>query len=276
VAELDGTLQKLCSTYSSENDRVYDGCARKGVRIVTFAPILKQKIFPLADIVKFLLRLGSEGLNCPVEIEFAVDLDSTDGQSKKFYFLQVRPMIKDSPFETISVDSVKDDQIIARSEKTLGNMRCDSVRDIVLVRPDTFDRSSTMTIAGEVGRFNDQLSSDDKPYLLIGPGRWGTSERWLGIPVAWNQISGARIIVEAAYGDFAPDPSFGTHFFQNLTSFRIGYFTVNPGAKNGFIDFGWLAGQPVAEQTNHVAHIRLNDPLDILIDGRVGKGVIAR
>ncbi|MEW6412406.1 MAG: PEP/pyruvate-binding domain-containing protein [Candidatus Zixiibacteriota bacterium] len=274
-AEEDGTIENLCSTYSAENDRIYDGYRQSGTRVITFSPILKSNTFPLTEIVKFLLQLGSEGLNCPVEIEFAVDLDTPEGQPKDFYFLQVRPMIKDAPFETISIDSVKDNNIIARSEKTLGNMRTREIRDIVLVSPETFERGNTVKIAGEVGRFNDRLNNDNIPYLLIGPGRWGTSERWLGIPVVWNQISGARIIIEAAYGDFAPDPSFGTHFFQNLTSFRVGYFTINPSAKNGFIDFDWLCRQPVVDRTDFVAHLRLEKPLDILIDGRVGKGIIA-
>jgi hypothetical protein len=147
---------------------------------------------------------------------------------------------------------------------------------VVIVKPDRFERSKTLEIAGQIGSFNDKLNSDDKPYLLIGPGRWGTSERWLGIPVKWSQISGARVLVEAAYGDFAPDPSFGTHFFQNLTSFRVGYFTINPAINNGCIDFDWLAKQPVAEQTEYVSHLHLEKPLDILIDGRVGNGVIAQ
>ncbi len=276
AAEEDGTLAHICSTYSAENDRVYDGCRQKGVRIVTFAPILKASTFPLSNIIKFLLRLGSEGLNCPVEIEFAVDVDVPADQPKNFYFLQVRPMIKDAPFETISTTAVSDTDIIARSNKTLGNMRCRTIHDVVIVKPDRFERSKTLEIAGQIGHFNDKLNSDDKPYLLIGPGRWGTSERWLGIPVKWGQISGARVLVEAAYGDFAPDPSFGTHFFQNLTSFRVGYFTVNPAINNGFIDFDWLARQPMAEQTEYVSHLHLEKPLDILIDGRVGNGVIAR
>jgi hypothetical protein len=153
-------------------------------------------------------------------------------------------------------------------------MQLDSISDIVIVKPDNFDRANTVTIAEQVGRFNEQLASDDRPYLLIGPGRWGTSERWLGVPVAWNQISGARIIVEAAYGDFAPDPSFGTHFFQNLTSFRVGYFTINPASNNGFIDFDWIASQPKVDESDFVAHYRLEKPLEVLIDGRVGKGII--
>lgn len=274
-AEQDGTLASLCSTYMPDNDRVYDGCSRKGSRLITFSPILKSKTFPLPDLVKFLLRLGSQGLNCPVEIEFAVNLDTPDGQPKDFYFLQVRPMIKDAPFETISVDAIPGEQVIARSNKTLGNMRLTSIRDVVYVKPDVFDRANTRSIAEQVGMFNEKLSSDERPYLLIGPGRWGTSERWLGIPVVWNQISGARIIVEAAYGDFAPDPSFGTHFFQNLTSFRVGYFTINPAINNGFLDFDWLSSRPADDQTDFVAHVRLDKPLDILIDGRVSKGLIA-
>jgi len=274
-AEEDGTLAWLCSTHSPDNDRVYDGCSRKGARLITFAPILKSKTFPLPDIVKFLLRLGSQGLNCPVEIEFAVDLDTPSDKPKDFYFLQVRPMIKDAPYETISIDAVPAERVVARSDKTLGNMHLADIRDIIYVKPGVFDRAHTRTIADEVGLLNEKLKSNNRPYLLIGPGRWGTSERWLGIPVVWNQISGARVIVESAYDDFAPDPSFGTHFFQNLTSFRVGYFTINPAIGNGFIDFDWLINQQAEAQTEYVAHTRLEKPLDILIDGRVSKGIIA-
>ncbi|NOY87928.1 MAG: histidine kinase [FCB group bacterium] len=275
-AEKDGTLAPICSTYSAENNRVYDGSTQPGVRIVSFAPILKLKTFPLTEIIKFLLQLGSQGLNCPIEIEFAVNFQVPKGMPQEFYFLQIRPMMKEAQFETVDLDEVVEKKIIAKSEKTLGNMKLEDIRDIIIVTPDSFDRNKTIEIANEVGQLNKKLIKQNKPYVLIGPGRWGTTERWLGIPIIWKQISGAKVIVEAAYGDFAPDPSFGTHFFQNLTSFRIGYMTINPNIKNGFIDFDWIMNQTIADKTEHVSHIQLITPLTILIDGRIGKGVIAK
>jgi hypothetical protein len=155
-------------------------------------------------------------------------------------------------------------------------MHVDYIDDVIVVDPETFDRSKTMEIAGEVAKLNARLHKENRQYLLIGPGRWGTSEKWLGIPVQWQDISAARVIVEAAYGDFAPDPSFGTHFFQNLTSFEIGYLTVNEAIGNGWLDFRWLENQRVAYKTDHVKHLRLDKPLDILIDGHEGAGVILR
>lgn len=275
-AEKDGTLFPLCSTYSADNDRVYTGSSRPGVRIITFAPILKSSLFPLADIVKFLLQLGSQGLNCPIEIEFAVNLNPAPGKSKEFAFLQIRPMLKDLHFETVSLDGISASQIIGRSERALGNMREDSIRDVILVSPATFDRSKTVEIADQIGKFNDNFRGNGRSYLLIGPGRWGTRERWLGIPVAWHQISKAKVIVEAAYGDFCPDPSFGTHFFHNLTTLHVGYLTVNPSAKNGFIDWEWLMNQPVVQTSKYLRHISLPEPIEIRIDGRTGKGVIIK
>jgi DNA-binding NarL/FixJ family response regulator len=275
-AESDGTLLPVCSTYSPDDDRVYTGCSRPGIRIITFAPILKTHLFPLADIVRFLLRLGTLGLNCPVEIEFAVNLNPEAGKPREFAFLQIRPMTKDVLFETVTIDDVDTSRVVGRSENALGNMRDNSIRDVVVVPPETFDRSKTVEIADQIGKFNKNFHSAGKPYLLIGPGRWGTRERWLGIPVGWEQISSARVIIEATYGDFCPDPSFGTHFFHNLTSFHIGYLTVNPATKNGFIDWDWLLRQPVVGETTYLKHISLPEPIEIRIDGRVGKSVILK
>ena len=275
-AESDGTLYPICSTYSSENDRIYDGSAHDGIRIVTFAPIIKHKTFPLTDIVKFLLQLCSQGLNCPVEIEFAVRLPRDKTLPNEFYFLQVRPMIKEAQIETIDLDTVDEKLIIGRSYKTLGNMQNEEIKDILLVDPAVFDRSKTIEIGRQVGILNERLLEMDKPYILIGPGRWGTTERWLGVPVAWNQINGARVIIESAYGDFCPDPSFGTHFFQNLTSFQTGYFTVNPNANNGFIDFDYFMSQKLINRSEHVCHLEMNEPINVLIDGRIGCGLIAK
>ncbi len=275
-ADKDGTLFPICSTYSPDNDRIYTGCSRPGIRLITFAPILKTKIFPLPEIVRFLLRFGSLGLNCPVEIEFAVNLNPPDGKAKEFAFLQIRPMIKDDRFDIVSTDDVDESRIIGKSENALGNMLEQGIRHIIYVTPESFDPSKTVDIAAQVSSLNELFRRNGEQYLLIGPGRWGTRERWLGIPVMWEQISSARVIVEAAYGDFCPDPSFGTHFFHNLTSFHVGYLTVNPSIKNGFIDWEWLSQQPVANETTHLRHITLEKPLEIRIDGRSGKGVILK
>ncbi len=276
AAEADGTLQAVCSTYSPDNDRVYTGCSRPGIRLVTFAPILKAGLFPLAEISDYLLNLGSVGLNCPVEIEFAVNLTPPPGKAKECAFLQIRPMIKDLQFQIVSVEGVTESRIVGRSEQALGNMRDDTIRDVLVVPPDRFDRSKTVEIAEQIGKFNDALRADGRHYLLIGPGRWGTRERWLGIPVSWDQISSARVIVEAAYGDFCPDPSFGTHFFHNLTSFHIGYLTINQSARNGFIDWEWLLKQPTLSETTHLRHLSLPESLEIRIDGRSGRAVILK
>lgn len=275
AGERHGTVQPLCSTYSPPNDRVYEGTGHPGARILTFAPILKRGRFPLAESTSYLLKLGSRGLNCPVEIEFAVNLNE-EGRPDEFYFLQVRPMIKEAIFETVSLEDVERDRVVGKSDNALGNMRSDELIDVVYVPPEKFDRSKTVEIAEQVGRINAKLKQDKRQYLLIGPGRWGTTERWLGVPAHWNQISEARVIVEAAYGDFAPDPSFGTHFFHNLTSFHVGYMTINAAIGNGFLNWDWLNAQGAHEETELVRHVRLEKPLTVLLDGRERAGLILR
>ena len=275
-AEKDGTLQSLCSTYSPVNDRVYDGCSQKGSRIVTFAPILKSHLFPLAEVVNYLLRVGAEGLNCPVEIEFAIRLYDDPDIADEFFVLQIRPMSRDSQIELVSLISVDAERVVAQSINALGNMHLRDIADIVYVTPETFEREKTVEIGNEVGTINDILKAEGRRYLLVGPGRWGTAERWLGIPVLWKQISHAKVIVEASYGAFAPDPSFGTHFFHNLISMHVGYFTVNEAHQNGTLNWDWLLAQEVADATAHVRRVKLAAPMEILIDGRSREGVILR
>jgi disulfide oxidoreductase YuzD len=275
-AEKDGTIAYVGSTYSSDDDRVYDGISRDGIRVVTFAPILKSRIFPLDDIIRFLLRLSHNAMNCPVEIEFAADIGPDKNSPNNFYFLQIRPMAKESDFSNVSIDDIDRRRIICRSVQSLGNGRISDIRDILYVNTENFDRAKMQDMASEVGRFNDAFKEAKKSYLLIGPGRWGTSDRWLGIPVSWSQISSARVIVEAAYGDFSVSPSFGTHFFQNLISSHIGYLTVEHPNAEAYIDWEWLAGQPVADQSEHIRHIVLDRPIEVLIDGRVGKAAILK
>jgi hypothetical protein len=274
VSEEHGVLRYVGSTYSADNDRIYPGIGRKGTRIVTFDPILKSKIFPLDRILQFLLRLGSSAMNVPIEMEFAVEMNPEPGGQDDFRFLQIRPMLVDSSFEDISLMDGESADIFARSEQALSHGRIDGVRDIVFVKTDNFKRANMVQMAEHVGRYNQQFKEKNLPYMLIGPGRWGTSDRWLGIPVKWDQISSARVIVEAEYGDFAVEPSFGTHFFQNLITFQTGYLTINSHNRLNYLDWDWLNSRKSISETEYVRHVRLRSPLDILIDGRSGTAVI--
>jgi len=273
-SEAHGVLKYVGSTYSADNDRIYPGIGRDGTRIVTFDPILKSKIFPLDRILQFLLRLGSKAMNVPIEMEFAVEMHPEPDRQDDFRFLQIRPMLVDSSFEDISVLDVDSARVLARSDQALSHGRIDRVRDIIFVKTENFKRANMVHMAEQVGRYNQQFKEKNLPYMLVGPGRWGTSDRWLGIPVKWDQISSARVIVEAEYGNFMVEPSFGTHFFQNLITFQTGYLTINSNSRGNYLDWDWLNSRKSVSETEYVRHVHLQRPLDILIDGRSGKAVI--
>ena len=272
-SEAHGVLRFVGSTYSADNDRIYPGIARKGARIVTFDPILKSKIFPLDGILKYLLQLGTHAMNVPVEVEFAVEIHPEEDKPNEFRFLQIRPMLVDSSFEDIAVYEGDSDDVFCQSDQALSHGRIDDIQDIVFVKNEGFDRANMVHMAEQVAEYNKKFRDKSQPYLLLGPGRWGTSDRWLGIPTKWDQISSARVIIEADYGDFVVEPSFGTHFFQNLITFQIGYLTINSHSKNNFLDWDWLNSIKAVSETEHVRHVRLKRPLNILIDGRNGKAV---
>lgn len=271
VAERDGPLALLGSVYSPENDAVYDGINRPGTRLVTFAHVLKSGLFPLADVLKLLIDLGKGGMACPVEIEFAVNMKAMPMQ---FGVLQVRPTHSDEAFEEVCLDDTDQAALLCYSRQTMGNGHLRGVRDIIFVKPDQFDAVQTRRIAAEIAQLNRKLNDESRPCILIGPGRWGSADPWLGIPVTWEQISTAQVIVETSLRDFVITPSQGTHFFQNLTSFRVGYMTVNPMASGGFVDWTWLTAQDPFDETPFVRHIRVKDPLEIKLDGRTRCGVI--
>ncbi|MGA2359278.1 MAG: PEP/pyruvate-binding domain-containing protein, partial [Terriglobales bacterium] len=282
AAESDGTLRAVASTYSKDNHAVYDGVSRPGSRIVTFAPMLKHGTFPLAEILDDLVRAGEDALGNAVEIEFAVRLpqqaESMDrqptGQAAEFGFLQIRPLTLARDTEDLALDDVRPEQLICQSSKVLGNGRIDNLHDVVVVDSQRFERSRSQEVATAVARFNRLLNEENRPYLLIGVGRWGSTEPWLGIPVEWDEISGARVIVEAGFRDFRVTPSQGSHFFQNLTAFQIGYFTVNPDAGEGSVDWQWLAEQPVVEEQGCVRHLQFAEPIRVLMNSRTSQGVI--
>lgn len=276
VAETDGTLFKLGSTYSPDNNAVYDGLSRRGPRIVSFAPILKHGVFPLPQILNELTTIGQNALGRAVEIEFAVRLAPDSSQPSDFGFLQMRPLVLSREGEELRIDDVDAARILCQSSKVLGNGRIADLSDIVLVDYHRFERAQSNEVAQCVSRLNAKLASAGIPYLLVGVGRWGSNDPWLGIPVDWDQISGARVIVEAGFRDFRVTPSQGSHFFQNLTAFQIGYFTVNPDAGEGSVDWEWLNRQPAEEELGCVRHLRLAAPLQVVMNGRRGHGIILK
>jgi hypothetical protein len=276
TAEADGMLEAVASTYSAEDDSVHDGIARAGVRVVTFAPVLKHRRFPLAEALDRLLALGVFGMGSPVEIEFAVDLAGASGAPCEFGFLQVRPLAPSREAEELTLAAVAPETLVCLSDTVLGNGRIDDIHDVLVVDRRRFDRARSRQTARELAELNAELAERRAPYLLIGVGRWGSADPWLGIPVTWEQISGARVIVEAGLDDVRVQPSQGSHFFQSLTSFNVGYFTVNPDVGEGRVDWDWLAAQPAVRETATVRHLRFSRPLVVTIDGKTNRGVIAK
>jgi CheY-like chemotaxis protein len=276
VAEQDGTLDAVGSTYSADNDRITDGLGRPGVRLVTFAPILKYGAFPLAALLDQLVRDGEEAFGQPVEIEFAVKLPRRPGELAQFGFLQIRPLVLSHETEEMHMEGVERGRILAQSNKVLGNGRVANLEDVVVVDGQRFERAQSQDVARHVAYFNAKLAGENRPYLLIGVGRWGSTDPWLGIPVEWDEISSARVIVEAGFRDFRVTPSQGSHFFQNLSAFRVGYFTVNPDLGEGTVEWDWLAGQPAIEERGCVRHVRLNGPVTVLMNGHSGVGMILK
>jgi CheY-like chemotaxis protein len=276
VAERDGTLAPVASTYSPENDAVYDGVSRQGSRLVTFAPVLKNEVFPLAEIIHIMLELGSFGMSSPVEMEFAVNYNTDGGGKREFALLQMRPLVKSREVDDVDVDDVDPQDTICQCPQVLGNGLIDNIHDLVVVDLEAFDRGRSREVAAEVAAYNAQLTDADIPYALIGVGRWGSADPWLGIPVAWDEISGARVIIETGFRDFKVVPSQGSHFFQNITSFMVGYFTVNSFSNEGFVDWEWLLNQEPADRKEFVRHLRFDKPAVVKMNGHSHRGVILK
>ncbi len=272
-----GALKYLVSTFDVNDRVIRDNEFGPGRKLVTFANVLKHDKFPLAKISEFMLRTGQYEMGRPVEIEFAGNIfpkPTEDGHRGIVYWLQIRPIVDQKEMLDDSITEVDDSEVLVRSDAALGHGMMDGVRYAVYVKPEAFDTLRTRDIAEEVGKINEEMTAAGEPYILIGPGRWGTSDPSLGIPVRWAQIAGARLIVESAMPGFRVEPSQGTHFFQNLTSFGTGYFTVDPGAGNGYIDNEYLASLPAERETEWLKVVRFDEPLTIAINGRKSKGVV--
>jgi CheY-like chemotaxis protein len=275
-AEADGTHYYVASTFSGEDNAIRDTTAISGPRVITFAGLLKYKIVPLPEILDEILKIGKDSLGCHVEIEFALNLFNDKKEKPEFYLLQIRPMVTGRESVEIYMEDVEPADVFCRSVHSMGNAVFKDLYDLVFVDPATFDLAKTRLIAQEVGEFNKAFISENKNYILIGFGRWGTSDPWLGIPLEWHQMSRAKLVVEANLGDFKIEPSLGSHFFHNLTSLGLGYFHIANGSPKEFILWDWLKEQPVYRETKYVKHLRFTRPLQVKIDARGSRGVILK
>lgn len=273
VAEKHGTLAPVGSVWSPENEALYDGIYRPGVRVVTFAHVLKSDLFPLAPILQRVLEIGKHGMNAPVEIEFAANLDT---EPREFAVLQIRPYSVSGESQVIDLGELPHESVLCYSAKAMGNGATTGIADVIYVKPRAFDAAKTGLIARQIGDVNDALREAGRNCVLLGPGRWGSSNSWLGIPVQWGQISTAKLIVETSLEGFAVDPSQGSHFFHNLTSFGVAYFTVNQGTGDDRVDWDWLDRLTAVSETDFIRHVRTPEPLEIRIDGRESRGAILK
>lgn len=275
-AEIDRALKYVASTYDYHDKIIRDGLYDSGIKIVTFANILKNNTFPLADIIKELLETGKAEMNNQVEIEFSVNLDRPKDQPKIFHFLQIRPILESSEKSSVKINETNASDAIIMSKCALGNGIIENIRDFVYVKPEVFNPAKTQKIAEAVETINTGLVAQGRNYVLAGPGRWGSNDPWLGIPVKWSQISAVRLIIESGLKNFQIDPSQGTHFFQNLTSFNVGYFTINPFINDGHFDLDFVNSQPAEFESELIRHIRFEAPMTIKIDGSKKKGVVLK
>lgn len=272
-AEAHGSIRLISSTYDPYDQVIHEGFYPGGRKIISYANILQHDCFPLAETIDRLLDIGKSEMGRPVEIEFAMNIE---GDMAHFYLLQIRPIVDNK--ETVDEDLtvIPQGDTVLTAESALGNGIVTDVTDIIYVKTENFNAANNRLIAEEIERLNRQLTGEERSYILIGPGRWGSSDEWLGIPVKWPHISGARVIVECGLENYRIDPSQGTHFFQNLTSFGVGYFTINPFRQDGWLDKEWLDAQPAEHETQFIRHIRRDAPFVIKMDGRHSRGVVMK
>ncbi|MFI3268336.1 MAG: PEP/pyruvate-binding domain-containing protein [Rikenellaceae bacterium] len=267
-------MRNVCSIWDRQNNRISDSLFTEGRKLITFAGILKYDSFPLADIVSTLLDIGRDDMKTQVEIEFAVNLDVPYGENRIFNCLQIRPIVEDMQNNVINWGEINTESPIIYANQALGLGRIRGIRDVIYVKEDAFDPANTCTIAREIEKLNNIMREKGKNYVLIGPGRWGSSDSWLGIPVKWSNISEAMVIVESGLADYRIDPSQGTHFFQNLTSFGVGYVTLNSHIGDGVFDCAQLDALEAVNETDNIRHVKFSQPLTIFVDGKSGKAIV--
>ena len=273
-AEADGSLNYIASTYDPYDMVIRDGIYPGGRKVITFANILQHDVFPLPRLLQLAQKYGQGEMRRPVEIEFAVNFDANN-KTGVFYLLQIRPMVDIKADLDEDLSLIPEDKIILKSENSLGHGAMDDICDIVYVKTDGYSASNNQLIAYDIEKLNKRFLDEGRHYVLVGPGRWGSSDTWLGIPVKWPNISAARIIVEAGLTNYRVDPSQGTHFFQNLTSFGVGYFTINAFMNDGIYNQEYLDSLPAVEETKYLRWVRFEKPLTVKMDGKKKLGIVA-
>ncbi len=276
IAEQDGVLDHLASTWDLDDQRLRPGTGKPGPRILDFPFLVKHAQIPLPRLLQEILGVMQASMESPVEIEFALNLDPGANHKPTFYVLQVKHLLREAEEATLHLEEVErnPEQLFLLCTRGMGNGTVRDLADIIWVDPERFDKGATQAMVDEIDEMNTAMRREGRKYILLGPGRWGTRDRWLGIPIVWPQISHAKVIVEYALPDFQVDASLGSHFFHNITSMNIGYFTVPHAAAPNFIDWEWLRGQEVAARTRHFVHSRLPAPARVTMDGRQGLAVI--
>jgi len=275
-AEKDGTLRFIASTYNMDDNALVDGLYDRGRKVITFANVLKHDTFPLAEILKEVLKIAQDEMGRSIEIEFAVNLDYSDSRQHTFYLLQIRPIADTKELIHENIGEIPQENTIISSVNALGHGVNKDLYDLIYVKPESFRAANSIRIASEIEKMNIKLTKENRNYVLVGPGRWGSSDPWLGIPVKWSQISQARVIVESGLSGYRVDPSQGTHFFQNLTSFGVSYFTINPYINDGSYDTAFLDALPAVSETDFIRHVRFERPIVVKVDGRKNKGVVMK
>jgi CheY-like chemotaxis protein len=269
----DPPMKLLASTYIPEEHRMRDTTHIPGHRVLTFSQILKYDLLPLADLLADVLQVGQEGMGCPVELEFSVNWPQNKDCKPEFAFLQLRPMTARAELGQVEISQADVARAFCHSFHALGNAEKTDIADILYVKPDTFDTGRTPDIAREIGELNSSLLRQGKKYILIGPGRWGSADRWLGIPVSWAEICGVGAMIETSSPDLKAEPSQGSHFFHNISTLGINYVMVSDN-KEDFLDWSWLTSLPVVKETNYVAHVEFSNPLILKVDGRNSRCVL--
>lgn len=272
----DGTLKYIASTYDVQEQMIYDGIYEGGRKIITFANILQHNVFPLADILTDVLKIAHNEMGRPIEIEFAVNIDYSENKQHTFYFLQIRPIVDSNENINEDIGKIQEEDTIISSNSVLGHGITNDVYDIIYVKPEAFNASKNQLIMYDIEKLNKKMIAENRHYVLVGPGRWGSSDPWLGIPVKWPHISNAMLIVESGLSNYRIEPSQGTHFFQNLTSFGVSYFTINPFNKEGSFDIDFLNAQEAIYESEYVRLVRFNNPIIIKSDGRKNIGVVMK
>jgi hypothetical protein len=272
----DGTLKYIASTYDVQEQMIYDSLYEGGRKIITFANILQHNVLPLAEILKDILKISHNEMGRPIEIEFAVNIDYSENKQHTFYFLQIRPIVDINESINEDIGKIQTEDTVISSNSVLGHGINNDLHDIVYVKPEAFNASKNQLIMYDIEKLNKKLILEKRHYVLVGPGRWGSSDPWLGIPVKWPHISNAMVIVESGLSNYRIDPSQGTHFFQNLTSFGVSYFTINPFQNDGIFDLEFLNQQEAVYESEYLRHVRFNQPMVVKVDGRKNIGVVMK